>query len=119
MRKLPLYLFLFTYTTVMFKPVMPYFTDAISHVLFFKDHMLTVHAHNGKFHVHAEVAEAAKEDPSSKSTDAIKKNFLSDEYLFTEIYIFPIVRASMARPVQLTYFSKQAFINHHFPPPRC
>ena len=68
----------------MFKPVLPYVTDFMAHLLFFKDHMATVHAHNGKYHVHIAVAEGAKNDQSEKNTNNIKKDNVATDHIMTE-----------------------------------
>ena len=102
----------------MFKPVMPYVTDIIAHIFFFKDHMLTVHAHNGKYHVHAEVAEAAKNQQQDKNTDTIKKGMFGAEHIFTETYKSFSSNTSINWCVLLPVPIKKAFVSHHFPPPR-
>ena len=83
MKKGILYLFLFTYSTVMLKPVLPFVTDFFAHILFFKDHMQTVHAHHGKFHAHTAVAEAAKNDQPEKTTNNFKKDNQGNDHLIS------------------------------------
>ena len=103
----------------MFKPVMPYVTNAMAHLLFFKDHMNTVHAHHGKFHVHTEIAEGAKNDQQEKSTNNLKKETAGNEHI-----IFEKITASSAPMAPVKYFSLRSipvsviYINYDFPPPR-
>lgn len=118
MRKITLYLFLFTYTTVMFKPLVPYITDLAAHLLFYKEHMLSVHKHHGKFHVHAAVTEGAKNDQSEKSkTDLKKDNSVSDH----------IICQSCPGTIKITspkYYNFIAIqptencVGHSYPPPK-
>ena len=74
MKNLLLYLLLFSYTSVMFKPVMPYVSDIIAHAFWYSHHMATVHYENGKYHVHNEVSKEAKnnnqENPNTDRKDA-------------------------------------------------
>ena len=74
MKKLLLHIILFSYAIVMFKPAFPYVDDFIGHVLFYKQHMATVHFTNGKYHVHAEVVKAEREENQHKSTPSSKKD---------------------------------------------
>ena len=73
MKKLLLYIVLCSYAIVMVKPALPYVQDVIGHILFYKQHMATVHFEDGKYHVHKEVAKNAKEENSNKNTFPEKK----------------------------------------------
>lgn len=118
MRKITLYLFLFTYTIAMFKPVMPYVTDIVGHLLFYKEHMLTVHAHQGKFHVHAAITEGAKNDQSEKSSNNQKKdNTVSDHIVCQcgqEIKKRPLLKYYDLIAVHPT----EECVCHNYPPPK-
>ena len=46
----------------MLKPAIPYVSDAVSHVLWYNEHMATVHLENGKYHVHKESFTIAKKE---------------------------------------------------------
>ena len=81
MKKLLLHIILFSYAIVMFKPAFPYVEDFIGHVLFYKQHMATVHFENGKYHVHAEVVKIAKEENSDKSVPSSKKENKSNDHI--------------------------------------
>ena len=67
-KKIP-YLLLFIYLTTLLKPVIPYIMDGFAHILYFDDHMTMVHAHNGNYHVHSEVAEGTKKESGQRSTE--------------------------------------------------
>lgn len=98
---------------------MPYITDAVAHILNFKGHMATVHAHNGKYHVHMEVAEAAKNDNGEKSTNTLKKYGSENEHIGIDK---DCVRHSQyeARKyfTALPMTAISIYLNNDFPPPR-
>jgi hypothetical protein len=102
----------------MFKPVVPYISDLVAHLLFFKDHMRTVHAHHGKFHVHGEVAEAAKNDQPAKSTNNGKNDTPGNEHIIIESNEFSAQQISINFPAPFPFPAKHVSIDHDFPPPR-
>jgi hypothetical protein len=67
MKKLFLHIILISYTALLFKPVMPYVNDFISHAFFYAKHMATVHMENGQYHVHFEAAENSKQEKNEGS----------------------------------------------------
>lgn len=75
------YLLLFTYSTIMLKPLLPYTSDIIAHVFWYSDHIATVHSHNGKFHVHKEIMEASKNNNPEKNSNILKKDASPNEHL--------------------------------------
>lgn len=75
------YLLLFTYSTIILKPIFPYTSDFIAHIFWYKDHMATVHSHNGKFHVHKEVIEASKKGNKEKESALLKKDLSTSDHL--------------------------------------
>ena len=77
------YFLLFSYATIMFKPLLPYASDLIAHIFWYSDHMATVHSHNGKFHVHKEVMEAAKNNDSEKNSNILKKENVESDHIST------------------------------------
>ena len=113
-----LYLFLFTYSTVMFKPVLPYITDFIAHILFFKDHLQTVHAHQGKFHAHTAVAEGAKNDQSGKTTDNFKKDNFGSDHIIISTAKRPVQNSSNKYTYSLSSYLITREIPYDYPPPR-
>lgn len=113
------YLLLFSYSTIILKPLLPYTSDIIAHVFWYKDHIPTVHSHNGKFHVHKEVSEATKNNDAEKNSGIFKKdnttsdhitavvlNIISQKY-FNKRYYFPL-----QSHLPYTYLSAD------FPPPK-
>ena len=118
MKKILLYFFLFTYALVVFKPYAPYFTDAVAHVLFFKDHMETVHAHNGKTHVHAEVNQLAKSEQSEKNSHNIKKLSIENDHIFLQTLQFLQNKVLIDWHVPLFVSDKNMFADITLPPPK-
>ena len=95
MKKLLLHIILFTYAIVMFKPAFPFLNDFVAHVLFYQQHMATVHLEEGKYHVHAEVNKELKNQSPQKNTDLQKKAFSQND-LFSvksieEISLIPLI----------------------------
>ena len=46
--------------------------------------MATVHSHNGKFHVHKEMIEAAKSSSSEKNSTMLKKDVSANDHIITK-----------------------------------
>ena len=81
MKKGLLYLLLFSYCMVMFKPVLPVITDTVAHIFWYSEHMATVHYEKGKYHVHYESLDAAKKSGPEKSPAANKTEKGSSEHV--------------------------------------
>ncbi len=60
MKNACLYSILFIYGVSAFKPLFPSIADTVAHVFWYSRHVATVHAENGRYHVHLEYARAAK-----------------------------------------------------------
>jgi len=118
MRKITLYLFLFTYTMAMFKPVMPYVTDLAAHLLFYQEHMLTVHAHHGKFHVHAAVTEGAKNDQSDKNSNNLKKDNAVSDHIVNQCGQETIKKFSLKYYSLFKIHPTDNSTDHNYPPPK-
>lgn len=118
MRKILLYFFLFTYALVVFKPYTPYFTDAVAHILFFKDHIETVHSHQGKSHVHAEVNKLAKNEQSDKNNTSTKKDIAENDHLVLTSYQYPPHKISIDWQITLSLSPKNKFAEINLPPPK-
>ena len=119
MKKLLPYVLICLYSTMMLKPVMPYISDAVAHILNFQGHMATVHVHHGKYHVHTEVAEAAKNDSSEKGTNTLKKDASEYEHIVVarDCVLHPLYEAcKYFTALPMTAIS--IYLNNDFPPPR-
>lgn len=113
------YLLLFTYATIMLKPLLPYCSDVIAHVFWYKDHMATVHSHNGKFHVHKEVMEASKNSSAEKDATILKRDGSANDHIITKEFnisateiLIPNYFASPSPTLTYTY------LNSDYPPPK-
>lgn len=124
MKKLLLHIALVSYAAViLFKPVLPYVNDFVSHVFFYAKHMASVHYEHGKYHVHFETAKDINEEktdtpnnsPSSKKDNSITEHcvFLSnDEQVF----------GNSSHCKQLPFNNIAVIkgnIDNDYPPPRC
>ena len=102
----------------MMKPVMPYVTDTIAHILFFKDHLETVHAQNGKMHVHTELAAAEKNDSTERDNTLLKKYSFGNEYLILERNQYPSTSFATNLFKGFMFHVKNMYIKQNFPPPK-
>ena len=94
MKRITLYILLLSYSALMLKPVSPYISDTIAHIFYFAQHMATVHYENGKFHVHKEVIDVAKEEAAPKDQTSSKKdNSISDHLATTNNPALPYTQA--------------------------
>ena len=78
MKKALLYLLLFSYTTVVLKPVFPTIADTVAHIFWYSEHMATVHFENGRYHVHLEYQQAAKNTVPGKDAAMLKTSSTAD-----------------------------------------
>ena len=104
---------------VMLKPVSPYISDAVAHIFYYTQHMATVHYENGKYHVHKELVDDAKQSNPEKEAPASKKeNSANDHIAIQQKQTVPFL------PVNISYqFSTASkLINNYlageYPPPR-
>jgi hypothetical protein len=119
MQKGILYMLLFTYSTLILKPVMPYVSDAVAHVFWYSKHMATVHYVNGKFHVHREMMEAAKQSNKEKTPYLEKKEQGQNVHVIGKIMKLDFVVVLIDR----YYYSTSAtqlfgHLTHDYPPPK-
>ena len=121
MKKLLLYIVLFSYAVVMVKPALPYMSDFIGHILYYKQHMATVHFENGKYHVHKEVLKDIKEENSNKnSLPEKKKTGTQYEYVaVTNKQTFQkAILISTSYSIYLEQQNSSPYIAYNYPPPR-
>lgn len=119
MNKNILYILLFSYTAMLCKPVLPYVADALEHLLFYNQHVATVHIENGKIHVHKEAVDAGTANNDQESTTSVKKSSVSWDH------ILPISPYKYLLTHITTVFNKLPYIaSYHifsfsdYPPPR-
>ena len=121
MKKLLLYIVLSSYAIVMIKPALPYVSDFIGHLVFYKQHMATVHFENGKYHVHKEVVKDVKEENSGKnSLPEKKKNSMQYEYVAVanKQNLQTVNLLSTAYSIYLQQNNSSPYIAYNYPPPR-
>lgn len=119
MNKNILYILLFSYTAMLCKPVLPYVVDALEHVLFYKQHIATVHIEDGKMHVHKEAVDAGADNNDQEPSTAVKKSSVSWDH------ILPIGLYNYLPTLIETDFDQRPYIaSYHifsfsdYPPPR-
>jgi len=119
MKKSILYLLLFSYTSMLCKPILPYIADGIEHVLLYDQHVATVHIENGKMHVHKEAVEAGADQSDDQPSTTIKKNRNGSEHLS------PTHVENYHRQFRKIVLNQHVFISHYhtvpfpdYPPPR-
>ena len=120
MKKAILYLLLFSYASIILKPVMPSVSDFVAHVFWYSEHMATVHYEHGKYHVHYEYADAAKKDNAAKNNSGVKPEDSSKEHLISN------KSCLLSNPLQViknsfAIFSSDltvATLKNDYPPPR-
>lgn len=88
---------IFSYSLLIFNPLIPIFTDLLAHTFWEKQHLMTVHKFHGKFHVHFELVNAEKQsakDKSSGNTKIGSEDFThliyTIAYNFSNIYFIKI-----------------------------
>ncbi len=121
MKKLLLYIVLSSYAIVMVKPALPYVQDFIGHILFYKQHMATVHFEDGKYHVHKQVVKDVKEENSGKNALPEKKKSSSQyEYVaITNKQSLQITNLlSTAYSMYVQQNNSSPYIAYNYPPPR-
>ena len=120
MKKLLLYIVLISYAIVMVKPALPYVSDFIWHVLFYKQHLATVHFENGQYHVHKEVAKNAKDENSNqRSFPEKKKTGSAYEYTVTaKSFLLIAPKSSIIFSVHLSEHNIPPYLANNYPPPK-
>lgn len=113
------YLLLFAYSTIILKPILPYTSDIIAHVFWYKDHIATVHSHNGKFHVHKEVIEAEKNSNSEKDSTILKKDVSATDHIITKELTISKEEISIPKYFySLSPALTHTFLSADYPPPK-
>jgi hypothetical protein len=118
MKKALLYLLLFSYTTIVFKPLFPSIADTVAHIFWYSEHMATVHYEHGKYHVHYEYQQAAKNSYPEKDTNLPKSEYASEHLIAADAYNFsflPVIQIHFLLP---SSFLPHTAVNTDFPPPK-
>jgi hypothetical protein len=73
---------LLIYVSVSCRPVFPVLADGLAHLLWYEDHVATVHMHGGMAHVHAEIADAMADDTGEQGKAPVPaKSFKISDFL--------------------------------------
>ena len=118
MKKALLYLVLFSYTTIVLKPVFPTIADTVAHIFWYSAHMATVHVENGKYHVHYELQDAAKKTAPEKDANLSKSESNAEHLIVENSYKFSsplIIKTFFHSP---SSYLLHTHLNGDFPPPR-
>ncbi len=119
MKKIALYIMLFSYAVIIIKPVVPYVADAVAHVFYYSQHMATIHYENGKLHVHKEVIDQNKQSQKQAETPASKKdNSITDHINITDKNTVNTVVNSSEYSLSLAASIPKQYLQGDFPPPR-
>jgi hypothetical protein len=118
MKKGLLYLVIFSYATIMLKPVLPFMTDIVAHTFWYSQHMATVHFENGQYHVHTESIEAAKKDvPANNNMATVTPS--PNEHVFAVVtYDFSVPPVIQHRFLHLSTSVTTTVLTGDFPPPK-
>jgi hypothetical protein len=114
------YYLMLLYVTVMFKPLIPIVTDAISHTFSEAIHIATVHAIYGSNHLERELSNTDSDNANSKhqnnanAEDQVPLHVSTNECMFD----FCFTRTGMDYFSLTLYKLKAGFILKNFPPPR-
>ena len=119
MKKIALYIILFSYTTIMLNPVAPYITDMVAHSFYLNQHMATVHYENGKMHVHKEIVNNAKENQPAKELPASKKqNSANDHIGLQQKQFVHILHVIKSYQIPSAVSLRNNYMAAEYPPPR-
>ena len=114
------YYLMLLYLTVMFKPLVPLISDAISHTFEDAIHIATVHAVYGDNHVEIELADTGSDNDTSKNQNTTKAQDPIPVHVSEKatVYEFALNEADKNYPSLLLYNLMGIFIYKDAPPPR-
>ena len=118
MKKALLYLLLFSYTTIVFKPVFPTIADTLAHIFWYSEHMATVHYEHGKYHVHYEYQQAAKNGYPQKDSNTSKSESYSEHLIIAKSYSPPVYAVIKTKFFTTSTSLARMHLNSDFPPPK-
>ena len=113
-------LLLVAYVLLILNPVMPIIVDAAAHTFWEKQHLLTVHNVNGKYHVHFELLKNDRQ-ADSKAPGNLKAG--SEDYIHTIFsvsygFVNKSYQIKKLYPPRTCLFHPQLFTDIDYPPPR-
>lgn len=119
MKRIALYIILFSYGMLILSPVTPYISDLIAHSFYASKHMATVHFEDGKLHVHQEVMDkAAKEEPAKQAPASKKDNPAQDHITLFADDREQYLQSSRIKKSAVTPGLAYIYLFINYPPPR-
>ena len=120
MKKAVLYILLFSYTSLLLQPLLPYIADATAHAFWYSQHMATVHYQNGKYHVHKEsVSMAKKSNSENTNSSGQKKSLNENDHLVYSLTGAAPTLLKLRNHCLLTYTSPHdGHLQTNYPPPK-
>ncbi len=121
MKKIITYLLLFSYTTSVVMPVLPYVKDLAAHIFWMVEHVSTVHKENGKYHTHFESLSLTKKADSEKTNDIAKApTFAAEHTIVTNpTFNFTYTIAVLANNIRYVFYIPTNSYTIKTPPPEC
>lgn len=118
MKKALLYLLLFSYSSIVLKPILPAVTDSFAHIFWYSEHLATVHYEHGKYHVHLENINAARKGAPDKH-----HSLRTDEPVSVHLQTLEICNLTACASAANTFLTASSpladsFPDCHYPPPR-
>ena len=114
------YYLMLLYLTVMFKPLIPVISDALSHTFEDAIHIATVHSIYGNNHLEVELAATGSDNDASKNQDTTKTPDPMPVHVSEEAsnYDFSLNEADKHYPSLFLYNLQGIFISKDAPPPK-
>lgn len=114
------YYLLFFYAVALFKPVLPFVSDFVAHAFYSKQHVATVHTHQGAAHAHRDAALAFsdRQDEQKGTTVQFSEPVSVHVVLQQQLYNFSL--RSENTPFHFMYFFSisKPCLDVPFPPPK-
>ena len=120
MRVLITYYLMLLYITVMFKPLIPLVSDALSHTFSKAIHIATVHAVYGSHHLEKELSNSSSDNANSSHQNTVNTEDPVPLHVSTNewVYDFCFDGTGKDHPSLKLSKLKAGFILKSFPPPR-
>jgi hypothetical protein len=118
MKKALLYLLIFSYSTMLLKPVLPVISDKIAHIFWYSEHMATVHYEHGQYHVHYELYEAAKKGYPEKNNTTKEDDQVNIHLSSVHTYHFNIRLPLQNKFLSFSSALADTYTSSHYPPPK-
>lgn len=119
LKKILLYLLLFSYATVLLKPVLPLLGDAVAHTFWRMEHISSTHFENGKYHVHFELLQSAKKTDDGNSNPRIE--VFATPHIITNINCYNFFADCHVQCIPYTIWQSYLpfpYLQSNYPPPK-